>query len=95
VTAVADPDGEEAQRFGAATSGHVLLFDPAGELRFSGGITASRGHVGDNDGCDRLIRLLTAGVGAERPSGVGIPAVSRQPLVYGCPIRTSWGGRGK
>ena len=59
VTALADPEGREAQRFGAVTSGHVLLYDRTGQLMFTGGITGSRGHVGDNAGCDRVIRLLT------------------------------------
>lgn len=44
-----DEDGGIARRLGAETSGHVLIFDDAGDLRFSGGVTASRGHWGDND----------------------------------------------
>ena len=48
VTAVRDESGREARRFGAATSGETLLYDAAGTLVFSGGITGSRGHAGDN-----------------------------------------------
>lgn len=50
VTVVVDSAGREASRFGAATSGQVFLYDAQGELRFSGGITAGRGHAGDNPG---------------------------------------------
>jgi hypothetical protein len=47
---VLDPGGAEAHRFGAETSGHVVVYDANGKLRYSGGITGSRGHVGDNMG---------------------------------------------
>lgn len=43
-----DQDGIEAARFGAETSGHVVLYDPAGHLLFSGGITERRGVTADN-----------------------------------------------
>lgn len=46
----ADVDGVEATRFGVKTSGHALLFDAGGQIRFSGGITPVRGHEGDNPG---------------------------------------------
>jgi hypothetical protein len=39
-------DGELAKRFGVHTSGHVLLYDASGVLRFSGGLTPYRGHEG-------------------------------------------------
>ena len=55
---ILDPDGIEAERFGAKTSGHTLLFDANGRLLFSGGITASRGHAGDNAGTSAIIALL-------------------------------------
>lgn len=53
-----DESGVEATRFGALTSGQVLLYDAAGALRFSGGITASRGHSGDNAGRTAIEDLL-------------------------------------
>lgn len=43
-----DPNGSQADLFGATTSGHVLIYDGRGVLQFSGGITGSRGHTGDN-----------------------------------------------
>ena len=46
----ADEGGVEAKRFGARTSGHVLVYSAAGELTFQGGITAGRGHEGANAG---------------------------------------------
>ena len=59
VTVVFDIDGAEARRFGAETSGHTLLFAKDGKLLFSGGITASRGHAGDNAGESAIISLLS------------------------------------
>lgn len=54
-----DGGGVEARRFGVNTSGHVLLFDAAGRLCFSGGITRARGHRGENAGRDAVIAWLT------------------------------------
>jgi hypothetical protein len=58
VTVLSDVDGAEAQRFGAETSGHTLLFDAGGHLLFSGGITQSRGHSGDNTGESAIVSLV-------------------------------------
>lgn len=58
---IEDRDGQEVKRFRAATSGQALLYDAAGRLRFSGGITASRGHAGDNDGRDAIVSLALHG----------------------------------
>ena len=60
VTVGGDPGGVEARRFGVATSGHTLLYDKHGVLKFSGGITASRGHSGDNAGRTAILSLLLA-----------------------------------
>lgn len=68
-----DPNGDEAKRFGAMTSGHICLYDPAGRLIFSGGITPSRGHRGDNPGKQSILSA-TAG-----QSMLTTP-------VFGCPI---------
>jgi hypothetical protein len=65
----------EARRFGVRTSGHVLLYDRAGDLVFSGGITAGRGHEGDNAGRSGLIGRLRGGT------------VGRMDTpVFGCPL---------
>lgn len=71
----ADVGGTEARRFGVTTSGHVLLFDAQGQRLFSGGITGSRGHAGDNPGKTALISLLTQGT-ADR----------HEFPVFGCPL---------
>lgn len=57
VNVAVDLDGREAMRFGAATSGAVVLFDSDGRLLFHGGITASRGHSGSNLARDSVIAL--------------------------------------
>ncbi|HEX5175595.1 MAG TPA: hypothetical protein VFV83_01125 [Chthoniobacteraceae bacterium] len=61
VSVISDADGLEAKRFGVSTSGEALLFDAAGNLRFAGGITLSRGHSGDNPGRDALTAFLSTG----------------------------------
>lgn len=58
VTVLSDTDGVEAQLFGAETSGHTLVFNVAGQLLFSGGITESRGHAGDNAGENAILTLV-------------------------------------
>ena len=72
---IRDEEGIEAQRFGARTSGQVLLYDNGGRLAFSGGITAARGHAGSNEGTDSVESILSG----------KIPARSTFP-VYGCPL---------
>ncbi len=61
VSVLEDVDGVEARRFGTATSGQSLLFSVDGRLIFSGGITAARGHIGENDGRAAVISLAEAG----------------------------------
>jgi hypothetical protein len=58
ITVVADPVGEIAARFGAATSGTTLLYSPDGRLLFRGGITPSRSHQGNSVGRRRIIELV-------------------------------------
>jgi hypothetical protein len=65
-----DEGGVEAQRFGAVTSGEVLVYDPSGALRFAGGITAARGHSGDNAGRSAVEALLAGHDDALRSSPV-------------------------
>ena len=58
VSVLTDANGTEAARFGAQTSGHTLVFDRTGNLLFSGGITATRGHVGSNAGENAALAAL-------------------------------------
>ena len=56
-----DGNGVEATRFGVKGSGHVLLYGPSGQLLFSGGITPSRGHEGENPGRTAITELILSG----------------------------------
>ena len=71
-----DPAGETAARFGAQTSGLVALYAQDGRLLFRGGITAARGHEGENEGQRSLLGLIQG-----NPS-----SHPRQTPVFGCPI---------
>jgi hypothetical protein len=79
VTVVTDVDGAESGKFGAETSGHAMLYDGSGKLVFSGGITESRGHEGDNAGRSAVVSLVWAGMWAEGN-------VSPRTPVYGCSL---------
>ncbi len=77
----ADVDGVEAAKFGAFTSGQVMLYGSDGLLLFSGGITNERGHAGESVGTDAILSLLKDGKAGQ----------TRTP-VYGCPLTTPSGG---
>jgi len=55
---ILDAGGLEADRFGARTSGQILLYDKQGNLVFSGGITNARGHPGDSFGKTAVISFI-------------------------------------
>ena len=55
---VVDRMGTEARRFGAHTSGHVVVYDRGGRRLFAGGITDGRGQAGDNVGRQSVLALL-------------------------------------
>jgi hypothetical protein len=61
VRVLRDQGGLEARRFGVTGSGHTLLYNPSGQLLFSGGITPSRGHEGDNAGRSAIIDFVLTG----------------------------------
>jgi hypothetical protein len=75
-----DPNGSVAQSFGVFTSGQTLLYDSAARLRFKGGITAFRGHSGDNMGRSVITALLQGNVSAATSFPVTTP-------VFGCSLR--------
>lgn len=82
VSTFGDHGGREAERFGARTSGHAVLYDHQGRLQFCGGITASRGHHGDNAGSREIAAAVLGG--------------SRRAWstpVYGCPLQSPACGR--
>ena len=77
LTILDDYKGVETARFGSATSGQVCLYESDGRLVFSGGITGSRGHAGDNTGAEGLaVRLRDE-------SFCGTVT----PQVFGCPLK--------
>jgi hypothetical protein len=87
VVVASDPGGREARRFGATTSGHVVLYDAKGVLRFSGGITPARGHQGGSPGKQRLLDVLAASSTQAGPRF--FDSVGGRPLsssVYGCSL---------
>ena len=75
VRAIIDDEGIEAQRFNASTSGQTVLYDVEGRLLFSGGITGSRGHSGDNAGRSAIVSLVNTGA-----------ADQSETFVFGCPL---------
>jgi len=58
IESVIDNQGEEAKKFGALTSGMFFVYNTRGTLAFKGGITGSRGHVGDNVGLESAIEAI-------------------------------------
>lgn len=81
VTVHDDADGTEAARFGAATSGQALLYGRDRHLLFAGGITASRGHEGDNAGRDAVEQLIRTGHAARAWTHVfGCSLFAPEPL---------------
>jgi hypothetical protein len=73
VNVLLDRGGNIASALGAATSGHVVFADSHGALRYSGGLTASRGHRGRTPAQDAILGVLAGSK----------PALSFAP-VYGC-----------
>ena len=80
VRLVSDRDGSWMRRFDFHTSGEIRLYRPDGTLAFQGGITAGRGHEGDNPGSDAVI----AAVRATSPA-TGLA----QAPVFGCALDNS------
>ena len=91
VTVFADRQGRLAEVFGAETSGHAMLFDSAGKLRFEGGITPSRGHRGSNLGREQLVKLAMPGrpqspLAEEDEANRNAPDGIESTCVFGCPL---------
>ncbi|HSI82491.1 MAG: RedB protein [Candidatus Methylacidiphilales bacterium] len=71
-----DTDAVISDAFGLTTSGHIAFYRADGTLAFKGGITASRGHRGENLGAETLRALL---------QGKTPPAEATS--VYGCSLK--------
>ena len=72
-----DRDGLEAKKFGITTSGHALLFSERGTRIFSGGVTAGRGHEGENRGQRAIEAWVLSGEGSSS---------HRDSPTFGCAI---------
>ena len=83
VNVESDVGGSVAEQFHANTSGEVFVYDCQGKLRFHGGITAARGHAGDNLGESAVIAIALR----------GDYYVERSP-VFGCPFRAEVADKG-
>jgi hypothetical protein len=77
VTVHVDDNGIETRRFQSETSGQTVLYAPAGQLIFHGGITIARGHEGDNPGVDAIESLLL--------HKSSVPGTASMP-VFGCKL---------
>lgn len=75
VSVLTDLGGVEAFRFGVQASGQTMLYDATGNLRFTGGITASRGHAGDSLGRTAILSIVNTGNSS-----------TSHTSVYGCSI---------
>lgn len=71
-----DEDGVEAAYFNATISGQTIVYSGKGKRLFDGGITAARGHSGDNAGHDAVMAALRSG---EAPADTETP-------VFGCSL---------
>lgn len=71
-----DEDERETKIFNAEVSGLNLLYDKNGNLRFNGGITAGRGHEGDNAGRRAIFEIVTEAQSPVVETGT-----------FGCPLR--------
>lgn len=89
VRVAADPEGAEAARFGALTSGHTVVYDAAGRLRFAGGITGARGHGGES----MARRQVLAALDDPPAANLGHWETLRH-WVFGCPLGDDAGSGG-
>lgn len=75
VKVIIDENERETRLFNAEISGLVLLYDTNGKLRFSGGVTSSRGHEGNNAGRQAIFEIITKDL-----------IENSETEVFGCPL---------
>jgi hypothetical protein len=93
VQVVWDDTGRVRRTFGVQTSGHALVYDEQGRLQYSGGITAGRGHAGDNAGrMTALACLQSTEARICRLPVFGCPLVGSEALCRSPGTRTLSGG---
>lgn len=76
VKVISDSGYRETDLFGANTSGQVFFFSKTGQKIYSGGLTPSRGHMGDSVGRDHILEWMDG-------KNVGRKISS----VFGCSLR--------
>lgn len=75
--------GQLARQLKVYTSGTAILFDQSGRLIFQGGITASRGHEGDNFGADSIRSFVQSGGSPRRSTPVfGCSLFAHPPEIH-------------
>lgn len=79
-----DQNGTITKQFGVSTSGHCLAYDSDHVLRFTGGLTVSRGHEGDNQGMTGLSDVLALTTTPQSAHPASYP-------IYGCPLHNDEG----
>lgn len=53
-----DQGGKLSYSLGARSSGYTMLFNSKGQLQFRGGLTESRGHIGESQGGRSIAALI-------------------------------------
>lgn len=59
VPVIPDTEGRLAAYLGALTSGHTVVLDEHGAVRFQGGLTGSRGHRGRSPAQDAILASIS------------------------------------
>lgn len=72
-----DSGGRFALNYGSLTSGSICFIDKDSKLKFSGGITSSRGHQGECSASETLKSVL---------GGDEVESDQARPPVFGCPL---------
>ena len=86
---IPDTGGSLAKRFGAATSGEILLYAANGRLLFQGGITPSRSDTTPGPSTMALTTALRSTTISHSYSRARSPNTAPAPFeVFGCPIFT-------
>jgi hypothetical protein len=83
VAVVLDQGGKIGTALGAETSGHAVLVDARGTVRFHGGLTIARNHRGRSPAQDAILEILAGGQ----------PKLTTAP-VYGCTFGPETGTEG-
>ncbi len=84
---VLDPDGKIGKMYGAQTTPHIFIVDPAGQLVYKGGIDSIPSS--DKDDLPKAENYVTAALTA---MSAGKPIAKANTKPYGCSIKYAGGG---